>query len=169
MRHLSFSLTIKELKGYHDEMKIIIKKKWPGSNVKYSLWKVDTYTCVGICRILSKSWGIFALTFKLVTQGIRIFSLLCVESVQFFIPLTFTNLMVMIYIPYATLWKKILMQDLSNLKKKITVIMENKFCKTISITDIEPITSILLLVASFGSKFNKLASETIVLASDWWT
>lgn len=58
------------------------------------------------------------------------------------------------------------MQDLSNFKKKITVIMENKFCNTISITDIEPITSILLLVASFGSKFNKLASETIVLASD---
>lgn len=97
MRHLSFSLTIKDLKGYHNEMKIIVKK-WPGSNVKYSLWKVDTYTCVGICR------GIFALTFKLVTQGIRIFSLLCVESVQgFFIPLTFTNLMVMIYIPYAKL------------------------------------------------------------------
>lgn len=73
--------------------------------------------------------------------------------------------MVMIYIPYATLWKKILMQDLSNFLK-ITVIMENKFCKTISITDIEPITSISFLVASFGSKFNKLASETIVLASD---
>lgn len=61
--------------------------------------------------------------------------------------------------------KKILMQDLSNFLK-ITVIMENKFCKTISITDIEPITSIPLLVASLGSKFNKLASETIVLASD---
>lgn len=58
-----------------------------------------------------------------------------------------------------------LMQDLSNFFK-ITVIMENKFCKTISITDIEPITSIPLLVASLGSKFNKLASETIVLASD---
>lgn len=74
----------------------------------------------------------------------------------------------MIYIPYAKLWKKIMMQDLSNFLK-ITVIMENKFCKTISITDIEPITSIPLLVASLGSKFNKLASETIVLASDWWT
>lgn len=58
-----------------------------------------------------------------------------------------------------------MMQDLSNFLK-ITVIMENKFCKTISITDIEPITSIPLLVASLGSKFNKLASETIVLASD---
>lgn len=57
------------------------------------------------------------------------------------------------------------MQDLSNFLK-ITVIMENKFCKTISITDIEPITSIPLLVASLGSKFNKLALETIVLASD---
>lgn len=73
--------------------------------------------------------------------------------------------MVMIYIPYAKLWKKILMQDLSNFLK-ITVIMENKFCKTISITDIEPITSIPLLVAALGSKFNKSASETIVLASD---
>lgn len=73
-------------------MKIVILKKWPGSNVKYSLWKVDTYTCVGICRILSKSWGIFALTFKLVTQGIRIFGLLCVESVQFFYSINFYQL-----------------------------------------------------------------------------
>lgn len=42
--------------------------------------------------------------------------------------------------------------------------MENKFCKTISITDIDPLTSIPFLVSSFRSKFNKLASETIVLA-----
>lgn len=145
-------------------MKIITKKNGPA---------VTSNTLSGRLthiRVLAYvAWGIFALTFKLVTQGIRIFSLLCVESVQgFFIPLTFTNLMVMIYIPYAKLWKKILMQDLSNFLK-ITVIMENKFCKTISITDIEPITSISFLVASFGSKFNKLASETIVLASDWWT
>lgn len=73
-------------------MKIVILKKWPGSNVKYSLWKVNTYTCVGICRFLSNSWGIFALTFKLVTQGIRIFSLLCVEYVQFFYSINFYQL-----------------------------------------------------------------------------
>lgn len=147
----------------------IIVKKWPGSNVKYSLWKVDTYTCVGICRILSKSWGIFALTFKLVTQGIRIFSLLCVESVQFFYSINFyqldgNDLYTLCKSLEKKCWCKIFPIFL-----RITVIMENKFCKTISITDIEPITSILLLVASFGSKFNKLASETIVLASDWWT
>lgn len=37
MRHLSFSLTIKELKGYHDELKIIIKKNGPAvtSNTLY--------------------------------------------------------------------------------------------------------------------------------------
>lgn len=37
MRHLSFSLTIKGLKGYHDEMKIIIKKNGPAvtSNTLY--------------------------------------------------------------------------------------------------------------------------------------
>lgn len=56
----------------------------------------------------------------------------------------------------------ILMQDPIFLR--ITIIMENKFCKTISITDIDPLTSIPFLVSSFGSKFNKLASETIVLA-----
>lgn len=145
-------------------MKIIIKKNGPA---------VTSNTLSGRLthiRVLAYvAWGIFALTFKLVTQGIRIFSLLCVESVQFFYSINFYQLDGNdLYTLCNTLKKNSDARSFQFLKK-ITVIMENKFCKTISITDIEPITSILLLVASFGSKFNKLASETIVLASDWWT
>lgn len=144
-------------------MKIITKKNGPA---------VTSNTLSGrlthICVLAYVAWGIFALTFKLVTQGIRIFSLLCVEYVQIFYSINFYQLDGNdLYTLCKTLKKNSDARSFQFLKK--TVIMENKFCKTISITDIEPITSILLLVASFGSKFNKLASETIVLASDWWT
>lgn len=68
-------------------MKIITKKNGPA---------VTSNTLSGRLthiRVLAYvAWGIFALTFKLVTQGIRIFSLLCVESVQFFYSINFYQL-----------------------------------------------------------------------------
>lgn len=73
-------------------MKIITKKNGPAVTSNTLSGRLTHIPCVGICRILSKSWGIFALTFKLVTQGIRIFSLLCVESVQFFYSINFYQL-----------------------------------------------------------------------------
>lgn len=68
-------------------MKIITKKNGPA---------VTSNTLSGRLthiRVLAYvAWGIFALTFKLVTQGIRIFSLHCVESVQFFYSINFYQL-----------------------------------------------------------------------------
>lgn len=92
MRHLSFSLTIKELKGYHDEMKIIIKKNGPAvtSNTLYG--RLTHVRVLAYVAFYQNHEVYLRLLFELVTQCIRIFSLLCVESVQFFHSINFYQL-----------------------------------------------------------------------------
>lgn len=89
--------------------------------------------------------------------------IVCLASVQLFYSINFYQ-KIMIYTFWKTLKKFWFWCKIFPIFLRITIIMENKFCKTISITDIDPLTSIPFLVSSFGSKFNKLASETIVLA-----
>lgn len=84
MRHLSFSLTIKELKGYHDEMKIIIKKNGPAETSNTLSGRLTHIRVLAYVAFYQNHEVYLRLLFKLVTQGIRIFSLLCVESVQGF-------------------------------------------------------------------------------------